>query len=312
MIFLIAFALYSAKVLSYTWVIYTDEEGGAFAKEFVDKVKTTNPFDKFEIQYEIKEVEPEILDCGSHTEIERVISCDTTFVRRDLIEENGDQALIIKDSTSYQGSGGSIPMVTTATSPEVLIHEYMHTVGFGDEYRYGEEESQYYCRRSSDYVNLARIKPRSRDYKSDQYARKKHRKRIPWYHLILPETKITHQDEARLGTGKVDNLFVSAIKRVFLRSSKPIGLYPAITCENSTNTKYKWWQASGAVTIMRDSEAPIGDVNEAILFEILKSRGIPLRNVEEEVEGQDLADRSALENDIVDSTEGSETSAVDE
>ena len=279
----LACGFFPMNSLAYKWVIYTDQQSGDYAENFVDKVKNMPPFDKFDIEIVVKVIDPSMLDCSAYDLASRLIKCKTEKIRKDLLESDGDQAMIIKDHDVYQGSGGSIPMVTTATPYKTLVHELCHTFGLADEYEYSEEEARTYCKKSIIGSNVARIKPKESDYKSDTEARKKHRKKIPWYGLIKESTKITHNGEKSLGTAaKIANLEVSSARQVAGPSAQKVGLYPAKTCNNYPPKKYKWWQASGEMTMMSTLGGPfdLGRANETILFNILRSRGVPLKSVE--------------------------------
>lgn len=259
----------------YKYVIYTDQQDQSIANEFVQEIKRTHPFNKFELDFDIVQVSSSFLDCKQGEDIKRLINCDQRAVARRQSREGYDQALIISDNT-YGGAGGGIPIAGTRqkdsdgnlhrTLPTVMVHEYLHTLGFGDEYIYDAFEANKYCKNSTfkNYVNIALIKPRSRGYSNDSEARSRHSREIPWYSTINSSTPIS---QGSLGTPS--------------SFSQEIGLYPLGTCQYASNGE-RTWRPSKEDNVMGTYGAPIGSL-APLVEDALSSLGVERREVPLEV-----------------------------
>lgn len=271
-LFLSLLIIFASQVTyAYKIAVYTDQADGTKANEVINTFKTTYPFNQFDIQFEVKVVAPNKLVCGPRQNIDRLIGCETQEIAMDASRNRIDQALIIKNSSVFGGSGGTIPVITTSTPNSTMIHEYLHTLGLCDEYKYAEREAVYYCAVGG--PNLALINPDSSGYTSDQQARSRHMNQIPWNDLIFAQTKIT--TVPYLGTGTVNHDMYSSSNN----SDRPnnivsvIGLYRAHVCDNAIPIKYSW-QPGREATIMEFLDAGLGGANEQIVAKILASRGV--------------------------------------
>ena len=255
-------SLYLQNAFSkYRFVIYTDQSPPTKAREVVNYFKTTTPFNEFQMEFVIENLSSKELDCRSHHSIDRLITCNTNEITKRAYNRDYDQVFVVSDSAKYGGSGGEVPVITSSPKTPVTIigHEYLHRLGFCDEYQYSAQEANYYCTESylSSTLNAAIITPLSNGYHSDQHAKKTHNSDIPWYAKIDPDTFISTGQT--LGT---PNKF-----------SKRIGLFPSKNCSKKSPAIHVW-QPGGIATIMKNLNAPIGPYVD-ILREALTSKGIP-------------------------------------
>lgn len=261
---------------AYKYVIFTDDDSNEKAEEVSQMMKETYPFSKFNIEVEIVKIQPEELDCGSSHGIDRLITCKKLDrIQKRAMQAGGDQAMIIKNVDKYGGSsqvGGGVPVITTATSTRVMLHEYMHTLGLCDEYEYAATEAHMYCRKT-ERPNLVFINPLD-PYASDSMAKARHMGEIPWSGDIKSKTPITNTDGTRLGTGNVGVGNAAAINTTNMEQSlsEPTGLYKGKICNNA-NPKMIAWQPGGSTTIMEKASAGLGAPLEKIVEKILISKG---------------------------------------
>jgi hypothetical protein len=261
---------------AYKYVIFTDDDSNEKAEEVSKMMKETYPFSKFNIEVEIVKIQPEELDCGSAHGIDRAITCkNLDGIQKRAMQTGGDQAMIIKNVDKYGGSsqvGGGVPVITTATTTRVMLHEYMHTLGLCDEYEYPETEAHLYCKKS-ERPNLVFLDPLD-PYASDSMAKARHMGEIPWSGDINSTTPITNTDGTRLGTGSVEVGNAAAINTTDIEQSlaEPTGLYRGKVCNNAT-PKIIAWQPGGSTTIMENTSAGLGAPLERVVEKILISKG---------------------------------------
>ena len=116
----------------YTYVIFTDQPSGAKAREAQRTIQGQAPFSLFELTFIIEVVSAANLGCHRDPTIHRLLKVDDGYVTRRTAELGADQAMAICD-TGYGGSGGNIPVASTAGDVgKILLHELLHTLGFGD------------------------------------------------------------------------------------------------------------------------------------------------------------------------------------
>ena len=202
-----------------------------------------------------------------------------------------DQVFIVKESSVYGGSGGSIPVITTNSTPRMILHEYLHTLGLCDEYTYSASEANIYCSLSG--PNMAIIEPNPAGYSSDLDARSQHMSAIPWKTLISENTPVTHSTPLKLGTGSVDSSIFATPNTTNSASTlgSKIGLYEGKTCINASPSK-KSWQPGQEASIMEFLDAGLGASNEAMIENILKSRGALLKNEEIKLLPREVSDET--------------------
>ena len=267
--------VFSNASYAYRVAIYTDQKNPKMAREVIEVFKSTYPFNTFDIDYEIIPVESSTLKCESDDKIKRLPTCDSTEVLKDAAKKGIDQAMIIKDGMQYGGSGGGIPITTTKSPARTLLHEYLHTLGFNDEYQFSAEESKVYCDTDTYHgANVANITPDPAGYESDLAARSKHMRQIPWGDFIEPNTPITNHKGTLLGTGKVgfSNAKTNDTRAPSLKGD-PIGLYRGKRC-NSATPPIITWQPGKEATIMEYTYAGLGAGEELLVAKILTKKGI--------------------------------------
>lgn len=242
----------------FRYVIYTDQPSGQKAQEVAHYFRNTIPFNEFDIEVVVKQASKEELGCESYPEARRLVSCNTEYIQRKAMNQSFDQAFIVSDKDYYGGGGGQVPVITSAQKSPVsmIAHEYMHLLGFCDEYEYSQQEAEYYC--NSEYlagiVNLVAIEPQTNGYSSDSQARSAHSGQIPWFGEIASSTPIS---AGTLGTPA--------------NHSEKIGLFKSVSC-NKLTQKIHFWQPGGKKNIMYDLDAPIGPY-ENLLRKALISAG---------------------------------------
>ena len=264
---------------AYKIMIYTDQADKASANEVISTFKKTYPFNQFQIDFDVRLLKPEELKCAPLYGIARLLGCDTLNIARESAVRGVDQAMIIKHSSDYGGSGGAIPVMSSSSPALTLSHEYLHTLGLCDEYEYAVTEADKYCMLGG--PNMAIIDPDPKGYPSDADARNKHMRQIPWASLIKPTTKISRPPF--LGTGTVNHSAMSSVNS----SNEPnklnsvIGLYEGKTCKNALVTHRVSWQPGQEATIMEYLEAGLGAANEQIVAKILDSKGVKRKAIEQ-------------------------------
>jgi hypothetical protein len=266
--------LSSNTVYAYKISVYTDQADQSKAQEVINTFKATYPFNQYDIEYEVKPVQASELNCRADAAIARLPVCDTHNIVLDANSRNVNQAIIIKDNPVYGGSGGVIPVVTSASPARVAVHEYMHTLGLSDEYEYSPSEAVTYCNgRTTD--NMAVIAPNPNGYPNDSAARSQHMGQIPWAEFIKGETKITHSSETQLGTDTINHEMYATpnATRASSRMGSVVGLYEGYTCKNAV-PPMATWQPGREATIMEFTAAGLGAGNEMMVAKALESRGV--------------------------------------
>jgi len=245
----------------YRYVIYTDQEPPQRAEEIRDYFRNTPPFTEFYFEMDIRPLSTEELGCETSPGIPRLVVCDTGRIMREAMEANYDQAFVISDNENYGGSGGSIPVMTSSSSVPLstMLHEYMHVLGFCDEYIYSPSDLEAY-----DYcapgliqraVNTVEITPSAQGYPSDEVARETHSSQIPWFNHIQSTTPIA---TTSLGTPKTHN--------------NEIGLFPSEMSQHARREVHLW-KPGGESTIMNNLHDPVGAL-EPLIREALRSIGL--------------------------------------
>lgn len=270
----------------YKVAIYTDQVDGVKANEVIQYLRTTPPLNRFDISFQVIQKPSSFLDCGARLGITRLIGCDTRAISSDASRNGFDQAFVVSDLDEYGGSGGEIPVITShpSTPVSMMLHEYMHTIGFADEYEYSATEASIYCTPNelSNWINLAVIEPNTSGYTGDADARSQHRRAIPWYGNIEGSTAIA---TTNLGTPA--------------QQAAQIGLFRAQTC-NQASPVITTWKPNGELSIMELLNRPVGRL-APILEDALRSRGISLKS-QAEIEALPTTTATGTTGDLEDTT----------
>lgn len=186
-------------------------------------------------------------------EQKRLVSCaDKSHLNAIQAELNADYMIYVRNDPIDGGGGGDgVTIVNTPSSDSLTtigLHEFMHAIGFADQYPYQSVcNADRFCNPTREELkekigrngygpfprvaaNLVSL-PDEAPYASDAQARNRHGSQIPWFSKIKASTPIVTGNQ--LGTPK---------KNV-------IGLFPARTCENTTE-KMKLWRAGEETNIM--------------------------------------------------------------
>lgn len=253
-----AVLLSSSAFAAYKIGIYTDQPSQEKSKGLIEYLKTHPPFNRYEVEFEIKPMSTQELNCGPAHGIARLITCDTAHITSVAHKSGIDQAFVVSNYPVYGGSGGTVPVMTTDSGIpySTMVHEYLHTIGFGDEYAYRESETPLYCTKQNmaRYINLAVIEPLG-SYSGDYDARNKHAKQIPWYGKIESSTPIA---TTILGTPN--------------QGQEVIGLFKARTCQNSP-TRITVWRPGESINVMEKLSAGMNEL-EPLVHEAMDSKGL--------------------------------------
>ncbi|MBC7429341.1 MAG: hypothetical protein H7336_12055 [Bacteriovorax sp.] len=275
--FTIAALCFMSSAYAYKFVIYTDETVTNKSGEVGELLKTTYPFNKFDVEVEVVHVDASALGCGSTNGIDRLVTCkDSEGIQAKAMKRGGDQVMIIKNTSKYGGSsgvGGGVPVITSSTPARAMLHEYLHTLGLCDEYEYAASEAGFYCSQEASRPNLTFIVPLSA-YTDDSFARAKHSGKIPWYGDILSTTPITGASGTRLGTGDVDFKKSSPINTSQQSQvlGEPTGLYQGKICNQAVPKRISWHPGGGS-TIMENTQSGLGAPLEKIVERLMASKG---------------------------------------
>lgn len=273
------------KAEAYKYIIYTDDVTSSTPNEVAKLMKTTYPFNQFDIEVEIVHLPPAELECKSSLGIQRLITCETDNIQKKTLALKGHQAMIVKNLPKYGGSsgvGGGVPVITSQSNPRTMLHEYLHTLGLCDEYEYSPEEAKIFCEGIKTKPNVAFIAPLA-GYSDDSEARAVHGSAIPWFNDILPTIPIT--DNGSLGTGDVDFKKHSQVNDTNMEViiGEPTGLYKGKVCNNFSPRKFAW-HPGGRATIMENVEAGLGAPLENVVRNLMASKGVRLKMQQEEGE----------------------------
>lgn len=208
-----------------TIAIVTDQSSQFYAKKLKSLILASTCFrDLKALEIKIQVVNPnELNECEFNPSNARVMACGPVYAR--FVSKNkADKVVIVRDDKKYAGSaviGGLGASVTTATPPEVGLHELLHAVGFYDEYEFAStREANELCLENLGSPNITYFKDRP-PYTSDLQARSLHSGQIPWYTRINASTITTGSN---LGS----------------KESNKIGLYPAENCKLASSGVKAW------------------------------------------------------------------------
>ncbi len=287
----------------YTIAIYTDQKDNKNANEYVELMQKTFPFNVYEIDYKIIGLEPKDLPCRVETDYkpgtapsdpktkvsESSVKCDQVALIKKTQEMHADQAMVIKTDTEFAGSGGDIAMITTATPVSALLHEFLHVLGFCDDYEYKAKDADIFCKDDGSVqngVNAVIITPKD-NYKGDSDARRLHWSAITWNKLIENRTPITNSNGSKLGTGDINKDLAPANNtNSFTILDDPIGLYKGKVCNNASKPIVVW-HPGGKVSIMDNHTAGLGVAYEKLVMKILDSKGVKRKSNAPEKEDDD-------------------------
>jgi hypothetical protein len=277
-IFLIM-SLFSTTAFAYKMTIYTDEPDNKKAQEVLNNFKRTYPFNQYDIEINIETVSADKLNCAPLNGIARLLGCNSENIAEDASSKGIDQAIIVKHSSEYGGSGGSIPVISSSSPSSMAIHEYLHTLGLCDEYKYPASETEFFCKRNG--KNSVIIEPKDGGYASDSEARGLHMGDLPWSSAIKETTLITNG--SNLGTGAINTIYATPNTTNSPSTiGAPVGMYKGQTCANATPAVHTW-QPGGEVTIMDKLAAGLGAGNEFMVAKALESRGVRKKEAAPEV-----------------------------
>jgi len=246
-------------------VILTDEPGAKRAKEIVAAFGKEAPWALFKMDFEIVQKTSAELGCKEGATIKRLIEADRGLASREASNRGGDQAMIVCN-LAYGGSGGDIPVVAAnSEAVPTAFHEFMHSLGFGDEYMYSEDEAKIYCKNENAVKdsNLAFIEP-DPSYADDGAARHKHSHAIPWYGHIMATTPLINSNALGTPSSHQDQF----------------GLFPSSTCKKR-NPPFRLWKPGGRTSIMEETNPSmrLNNIYATLVFDILVDRGVPLKEL---------------------------------
>lgn len=277
------FILQQPVAHAYKMIVFTDQADPKKALSVIEEFRSTYPFNKFEIEFQIARAKPEQLHCESSPKAQRLVTCSKSTQAINAVTQKmgGDQAIIIKDMNFHGGAahvGFGTPVMTTGAAKNTMLHEYLHTLGLCDEYIYEKEIADDYCHLNAQpAMNKAIINPLN-PYVNDADARSKHSRSIMWYSDILATTPITNSQGKYLGTSAQPAKLIAPLNSSTQETKidSPMGLYPSGVCANAT-TGVKTWKPSGTDTVMNNLNAGLGKPLERIVEKMLLAKGMRLK-----------------------------------
>lgn len=313
-------ALWIEHAQAYTIVIVTDQQDLTTAKSDIEKLKSTYPLSKFDINFKIARVKQEQLLCGASHGIDRLVTCDSIQDKIQAVTKQlgGDHTIVIKDSTDlakeseHGGSaavGGNMLVVTSHSHAGTALHEFMHSLGFSDEYIYSLNDAKVYCTPNKKASgNLAVITPKE-PYSDDAQARSLHSSDIPWYNKISSSTLITNSGQTKLGTvpngDKIEMNYPVNNSIYPSPFNEPTGLYESEICRNG-EIKLRLWKPGASKSIMGSLNAGLGRNLEDLAEEALYRKGARykagLSNINEKEAKVGALEKSNVVNDTPRST----------
>ena len=223
-------------------------------------MKNQPPFNEFDVKTVIVEKSPQDIKCkqqrfhyaghGWRT----FFLCDRDDILKDAAKKGYDRIVIVKHNPPRgSASAGFVITMHTRNNVNTFIHEFLHTLGFSDEYR---------CHDSRSYSrNIATIYNFLDRYESDQMARNRHKDEISWYKHINQSTPIIAPDKT-LGTP------LSA-------GNNTRGLFPQKKCGLIRGKPYAW-KPTKTMSIMESIGYNISAFDYApFIRDAMVSLGIP-------------------------------------
>lgn len=314
------FLAWIGQARAYTILIVTDQQDLTKAKSDIEKLKATYPFSKFDIDFKIARVRQEQLICGASHGIDRLVTCDAVKEKLQAVQTKlgGDHTIVIKDSqglaaeSEHGGSaavGGDMLVTTSHSHAGTALHEFMHSLGFSDEYIYSLKDAKVYCTPNKKASgNLAVITPKE-PYSGDAQARGLHSSDIPWYNKISSSTLITNSGQSKLGTvpngNKVEMKYPVNNSLYPSPFDEPTGLYESDICRNG-EIQLKFWKPGASKSIMGSLSAGLGRNLEDLAEEALYRKGARykagLSNINEKEAKVGVLEKSNVVNDTPRST----------
>ena len=258
LLFTIVMGLNCERAFALKVVVFTDQEGGDRAQEQLERFNTP-PFNEYDIDFQVVYVPPDTMKCVvTNKPVDGMVDCDRSYINRRAQEMNADQAMVVS-SAGHRGSGGSLPVVPVQRPLGSLLHEFMHTLGFDDEYCYSKELAKIYCRNDTSEINNVVIVPQN-PYSNDSRARGTHSGDIPWYATIRSRTKITSQASGGRNLGTPS------------RQSRRTGLFESETCHNA-EPPIPMWRPNSSEIVMGDMDEDIPLAMRPLVRQALERKG---------------------------------------
>lgn len=179
----------------YTFAVIVDGDPKTAEKaaKFIEYMKGLEPFSRMgdQLVFRVVESTVEKLDCRNNDPIsERVIHCNKAETGK-LGVSVGAHRTIVFTSKGSGGAGGSIPVASLDYSLPTMLHEIMHSYGFGDEYPYTVlSELKAFCKSPNPRLNRAIFEPLVY-YASSNEAKVIHAGDFGWSGEIAKNTEIT-------------------------------------------------------------------------------------------------------------------------
>lgn len=190
----------------YRFVLVVDEDPRtrALAQDFIALLQAVPVFRRMgkQIEFQLVQLPAKEMACGNSVpKSPRLIVCDPERLEAAARQASGSRPVhrvLAFTSRGRGGSGGRVIAASLNHPRRTMLHELLHSYGFGDEYEYGEEELEYNCTPPRWRSNIVSFRPARSPFESEAQARLLHAQDIPWFNQIGAETPITTDHE--LGT----------------------------------------------------------------------------------------------------------------
>jgi len=167
---------------NYKVTVFAEPGAEARAREFSEKLISLEPFKQLS-EKGIFLINTEPLpapktNCkGGYYGIPRLAQCKTSTIKRAC---KGSDLCPIFTSVPFIGAGGDPYPISSSTFPwTTMLHEFIHTFGFSDEYAYTDKETPTYCGSLMNNPNEIQL-PKAQLYQSKSEAEEACVKLIPW------------------------------------------------------------------------------------------------------------------------------------
>lgn len=226
------FLITNAEARPYVLVLVAEEATKKRAIELRDEIKNHDPFRRMGKDFVVKVtvVKPKQMGCGSKKNADGMMICDKDSVLNVALSKPlyGDAAIGIPNKKFRGHASGDAAFISPEDSVTTAIHEFMHILGFADEYDYEPTDSPQLTKSCESLrtgaPNTTVFAARS-SYQSGDSAKKIHAKNIPWVQLINSETPVV--SDGKLGT-VLDGSFINSP-----HPNSP-GLFAGETCKGKT------------------------------------------------------------------------------
>ncbi len=195
------FFTFQTLILGMDVLIVTEGNNDTFPRICAENIRRLPPFDELSLSFKYVSVEEGFAEC-SYPTYGRGMACNPKISSELLAENGGDRVIYFARSnygadTAFSKYNIAFISLTQGAPCLAVEHEFMHLLGFADEYSFRSDLKEWKCRRSIKSHNMSTLSFADKTFSSDQQARDyinftRLSSEIPWYKDIKPTTPITH------------------------------------------------------------------------------------------------------------------------